>query len=101
MDFIRDSIDNLAKKQDKHNNVIERTFILERDMKTAYNNIADIKTNVKDVEAKVDKTSQELRDKWDLINENISALKEEEIKLQGKVEKNTSYIDEEKGKAKS
>ena len=61
-------------------------------MKTVYNNIPEIKANVKDVENKVDKTSQELRDKWDLVNENINALKEEEIKLQGKVEKNTSYI---------
>ena len=73
MDFIKSSIDNLAKKQDKHNNVIERTFILERDMKTVYNNITEIKANVKDVETKVDKTSQELRDKWDLVNENINA----------------------------
>ena len=101
MDFIKSAIDNLAKKQDKHNNVIERTFILERDMKTVYNNIAEIKVNVKDVENKVDKTSQELRDKWDLVNENINALKEEEIKLQSKVEKNTDYINEGKGKVKA
>ena len=101
MDFIKSSIDNLAKKQDKHNNVIEITFILERDMKTVYNNITEIKANVRDVENKVDKTSQELRDKWDLVNKNINDLKEEEIKLQGKVEKNTSYINDEKGKAKS
>ena len=67
-------------------------------MKTVYNNIAEIKANVKDVENKVDKTSQELRDKWDLVNENINALKEEEIKLQSKVEKNTSYINDEKRK---
>ena len=98
MDFIKSSIDNLAKKQDKHNNVIERTFILERDMKTVYNNIAEIKANVKDVETKVDKTSQELRDKWDLVNENINTLKEEEIKLQRKVEKTTDYSNEGKGK---
>ena len=70
-------------------------------MKTVYNNIAEIKANVKDVENKVDKTSQELRDKWDLVNENINALKEEEIKLQSKVEKNTDYINEGKGKASS
>ena len=101
MDFIKNSIDNLAKKQDKHNNVIERTFILERDMKTVYNNITEIKENVKDVENKVDKTSQELRDKWDLVNKNINDLKEEEIKLQSKVEKNTDYINEGKGKASS
>lgn len=101
MDFIKSAIDNLAKKQDKHNNVIERTFILERDMKTAYNSIAEIKANVRDVENKVDKTSQELRDKWDLVNENINALKEEEIKLQSKVEKNTDYINEGKGKVKT
>ena len=100
MDFIKSSIDNLAKKQDKHNNVIERTFILERDMKTVYNSMAEIKANVRDVENKVDKTSQELRDKWDLVNENINTLKEEEIKLQSKVEKNTDYINEGKGKAK-
>lgn len=101
MDFIKSSIDNLAKKQDKHNNVIERTFILERDMKTVYNNITEIKANVRDVENKVDKTSQELRDKWDLVNENINTLKAEEIKLQSKVEKNTDYINEGKGKASS
>lgn len=101
MDFIKSSIDNLAKKQDKHNNVIERTFILERDMKTVYNNITEIKANVRDVENKVDKTSQELRDKWDLVNKNINDLKEEEIKLQSKVEKNTDYINEGKGKASS
>ena len=101
MDFIKSSIDNLAKKQDKHNNVIERTFILERDMKTVYNNITEIKANVRDVENKVDKTSQELRDKWDLVNENINSLKAEEIKLQSKVEKNTDYINEGKGKASS
>lgn len=70
-------------------------------MKTVYNNIAEIKANVKDVETKVDKTSQELRDKWDLVNENINALKEEEIKLQSKVEKNTDYINEGKGKVKA
>lgn len=70
-------------------------------MKTVYNNITEIKANVKDVETKVDKTSQELRDKWDLVNENINALKEEEIKLQSKVEKNTDYINEGKGKVKA
>ena len=70
-------------------------------MKTVYNNITEIKANVKDVENKVDKTSQELRDKWDLVNENINALKEEEIKLQSKVEKNTDYINEGKGKVKA
>lgn len=70
-------------------------------MKTVYNNITEIKENVKDVENKVDKTSQELRDKWDLVNKNINDLKEEEIKLQSKVEKNTDYINEGKGKAKS
>lgn len=70
-------------------------------MKTVYNNITEIKANVRDVENKVDKTSQELRDKWDLVNENINTLKAEEIKLQSKVEKNTDYINEGKGKASS
>lgn len=36
-------LDNLEKKVEKHNNVVERTAILERDLKTAYRLIEEIK----------------------------------------------------------
>ena len=36
-------IEQLEKKVEKHNTVIERTAVLERDLKTAYNRIDDLK----------------------------------------------------------
>ena len=36
-------IDQLEKKVEKHNSVIERTAILERDMKTVWHEIDEIK----------------------------------------------------------
>ena len=36
-------IDQLEKKVEKHNSVIERTAILERDMKTVWHEIEEIK----------------------------------------------------------
>lgn len=36
-------LDALEKKVEKHNNVVERTAILERDLKTAYRLIEEIK----------------------------------------------------------
>ena len=36
-------LDNLEKKVEKHNNVVERKAILERDLKTAYRLIEEIK----------------------------------------------------------
>ena len=36
-------LDNLEKKVEKHNNVVERTAILERDLKTAFRMIEEIK----------------------------------------------------------
>ena len=38
-----DRIDQLEKKVEKHNSVIERTAILERDMKTVWHEIDEIK----------------------------------------------------------
>ena len=46
-------IDQLEKKVEKHNNVIERTFGLERDMKTAFNEIGDIKGSIDKIESAV------------------------------------------------
>ena len=36
-------LDALEKKVEKHNNIVERTAILERDLKTAYRLIEEIK----------------------------------------------------------
>ena len=36
-------LDNLEKKVEKHNNVVERTAVLERDMKTAFHLINEMK----------------------------------------------------------
>ena len=36
-------IEQLEKKVEKHNTVMERTAVLERDLKTAYNRIDDLK----------------------------------------------------------
>ena len=46
-------IDQLEKKVEKHNNVIERTFGLERDMKTAFNEIGEIKGSIDKIESAV------------------------------------------------
>lgn len=42
-------IDELEKKVEKHNNVIERTIVLERDVKTAFNRIDEIRNDVKEL----------------------------------------------------
>lgn len=39
-------IEQLEKKVDRHNSVIERTLILERDMKTAYSKIDRIERRI-------------------------------------------------------
>jgi len=40
-------IDNLTKTVEKHNKVVERTFILERDMKTAFMRIDENREEIK------------------------------------------------------
>ena len=42
-------LDELEKKVEKHNQVVERTVVLERDMKTAFNRIDEIREEVKDI----------------------------------------------------
>lgn len=39
-------IEQLEKKVEKHNNVIERTGIIEREMKTVWHNIEEIKDEI-------------------------------------------------------
>ena len=46
-------LDQLEKKMDKHNQVIERVTILERDNKTAFNRIDELRADIKDVEDKI------------------------------------------------
>ena len=40
----------LSKKTDKHNDVIERTFVLEADSKTAFHSIDEIKERLDRIE---------------------------------------------------
>ena len=42
-------IEALEKKVDKHNCIIERTAILERDTKTLYNRLDELREDVKDI----------------------------------------------------
>lgn len=44
---IKRDIRRLEEKQDKHNSLIERMAIVERDMKTAFKNIDEIKEVLK------------------------------------------------------
>lgn len=61
-------IAELEKKVDKHNTVIERTFIVERDMKTAFNYIDEFKKDIK------------------ILKEEIQEVREEEIKLSKEID---------------
>lgn len=47
-------VDELAKKVEKHNNVVERTAILERDMKTIWDKYDDLGRHMDDLGKKVD-----------------------------------------------
>lgn len=42
-------IGELEKKMDKHNHVIERTAVVERDIKTAFSKIDDIKADIRGI----------------------------------------------------
>ena len=41
-------IEQLEKKVEKHNSVIERTAILERDLKSVWHNIDEIKDDIRE-----------------------------------------------------
>lgn len=40
-------VDELAKKVEKHNNLVERTAVLERDLKTNWTRVDELKADVK------------------------------------------------------
>lgn len=42
-------LDELEKKVEKHNQVVERTSVLERDMKTVFNRIDEMHNDVKEL----------------------------------------------------
>lgn len=42
-------IAQLEEKQDKHNSVIERVAVVERDLKTAFNHLTDVKAELHDI----------------------------------------------------
>lgn len=43
---MEEHIGRLEKKQDKHNNLIERMTIVERDLKTSFNKIDELKEDI-------------------------------------------------------
>lgn len=47
-------IESLVRETEKHNSVIERTFIVERDMKTAFSQIAELKKHDEKLEEKIE-----------------------------------------------
>lgn len=47
---IETKIDTLSKRVEKHNNMVERTYILERDVKTIFNQLSEIKSNIEKLE---------------------------------------------------
>ena len=43
-------IDTLTKRVEKHNQIVERTYIVERDIKTAFKQIEEIKADIHTLE---------------------------------------------------
>lgn len=48
-------IDDLAATVDKHNSVVERTAVNERDIKTAFNKLDELSEHDEKIEAKIEK----------------------------------------------
>lgn len=53
-------IEQLEKKVEKHNTIVERTYILERDLKTAFNYIEEIKTRQDKEEDKIENVESKM-----------------------------------------
>lgn len=53
LDLMKEQFDKLETKVDKHNQIVERVAILERDNKTAFNRIDEIRAEVGKVEDKL------------------------------------------------
>lgn len=49
MALVEYRIGELEEKMDKHNNLVERTAVIERDLKTAFNRIDETKQEVKEL----------------------------------------------------
>lgn len=45
--FLSEKIDNLTAKVQKHNELVERMAVVERDMKTAFKRIDELKEGIK------------------------------------------------------
>ncbi len=52
---MEEKVDNLTTQVEKHNNVVERTVVLERDMKTAFVRIDELKDQDEKIESKIEK----------------------------------------------
>lgn len=50
---LQDQFDRVEKKVDKHNNFMERIAVLERDDKTAFNEINEVKSDVSKIQDKL------------------------------------------------
>lgn len=46
-------VDELKKQVEKHNNLIERMTIVERDLKTAFNRVDELRADIKEVRQEV------------------------------------------------
>lgn len=53
LDMMKEQFDKLETKVDKHNQIVERVAILERDNKTAFNRIDEIRAEVGKIEDKL------------------------------------------------
>ena len=67
-------IAELEKKVDKHNTIIERTYVAERDLKTAFTYIDGIREEIKEFR-------EEVKNDIKSIKEEVREIREEEIKL--------------------
>lgn len=56
-------IEQLEKKVEKHNTIVERTYILERDLKTAFNYIEEIKTRQEKEEDKIENVESKMENR--------------------------------------
>lgn len=67
-------IAELEKKVDKHNTVIERTYAVERDLKTAFNYIDEFRKDIKALKEEVQEVREEeiklSKDRFDWYNSN-------------------------------
>jgi len=77
IDGLSAQIKALEKKQDKHNSVIERTFLLEKDVENVSSNIEEIRAQLKYSQAEIVSLNQKMFD-----------IREKEVRLEEKVNNN-------------